>query len=425
MTDWNNKEEVLEAVRNDGYALKQASEKLKGDREVVMAAVEKKGSALKFVGEELREDQEVVLAAVENRGFALEYASEKLRGDREVVMAAVTQNGRALKYACDELKADKEVVMAGGALKYACDELKADKEVVMAAVKESGHAALEFADKSIKADLEALLMTDNKIAQQAKEFFSENNSEHFYDLYKLVQDHIMNNPEYVIKLLQADYEKFTFSFEDFETFPKKIRDNLDVMKVAVHINPRSIEYMSKDYINSELFMIIYNAFKNNYWDEDEISEFTGALTTSSSSEDKDLIKYLSKEISDDSSLRENSTLPFRLQDACSKSLFKDKDILLVLLENFYMAIGQTVYGDGYYFHWTEVISCEHFSEKMQGSGLLKDPDIIDLLKNISVGIEKHFTLMRKENLMLLEQAQWIHDDADKHWIMLFRDLSKG
>jgi hypothetical protein len=62
---------------------------------------------------------------------------------------------------------------------------------------------------------------------------------------------------------------------------------------------------------------------------------------------------------------------------------------------------------------------------MQGSGLLKDPDIIDLLKNISVGIEKHFTLMRKENLMLLEQAQWIHDDADKHWIMLFRDLSKG
>ena len=31
MTDWNNKEEVLEAVRDDGYALEQASEELKND----------------------------------------------------------------------------------------------------------------------------------------------------------------------------------------------------------------------------------------------------------------------------------------------------------------------------------------------------------------------------------------------------------
>ena len=42
MTDWNNKEEVLEAVREDGHALKRASEELKSVREVVMAAVEKK-----------------------------------------------------------------------------------------------------------------------------------------------------------------------------------------------------------------------------------------------------------------------------------------------------------------------------------------------------------------------------------------------
>jgi hypothetical protein len=39
MTDWNNKEEVLEAVKEDGYDLEQASEELRADREVVMEAV--------------------------------------------------------------------------------------------------------------------------------------------------------------------------------------------------------------------------------------------------------------------------------------------------------------------------------------------------------------------------------------------------
>ena len=45
---------------------------------------------------------------------------------------------------------------------------------------------------------------------------------------------------------------------------------------------------------------------------------------------------------------------------------------------------------------------------------------INLIKNISTGIEKHFTLMHKENQMM-----WVEDNADKDWIMLFRSLSKG
>ena len=275
----------------------------------------------------------------------------------------------------------------------------------------------------MKADLEALLMTEKKIAQQAKEFFSENNSDIFNDLDQVVQDHIMNSPEYVIKLLRdSDFSDY-YDYTDFELFPKHIRNNLDVIKVALEIRPLSIEFVSKEYINTEHFKIIFDSWKNDYWDEREIEAVIEVLAETSCSRDKDLIKYLSQEISDDSGFREGSSLPFGLLDACSKSLFKDKEILLSLLKNFYMAIDMgldTYGGDSWYFHWTEVISCEHFSEKMQGSGLLKDPDIIDLLKNISTGIEKHFTLMHKENQMV-----WVSNNEDKHWIMLFRDLSKG
>ena len=37
-------------------------------------------------------DREVVLTAVNNNGYALQYASESLRNDREIVLAAVNNN---------------------------------------------------------------------------------------------------------------------------------------------------------------------------------------------------------------------------------------------------------------------------------------------------------------------------------------------
>jgi hypothetical protein len=48
----------------------------------------------------------VVLEAVKNNGWALGHASEELQGDREVVLAAVKQNGEALQYASEELQAE-------------------------------------------------------------------------------------------------------------------------------------------------------------------------------------------------------------------------------------------------------------------------------------------------------------------------------
>jgi len=36
MTDWNNKEEVLEALREDGFDLEQVSEELRGNRELLI-----------------------------------------------------------------------------------------------------------------------------------------------------------------------------------------------------------------------------------------------------------------------------------------------------------------------------------------------------------------------------------------------------
>ena len=100
-------------------ALEYASANLKGDRDVVIEAVKQDGRALKYASAELRgnieksdldyenkmqKSKEVVLEAVKQNGRALVYASPELKADREIVLEAVKQHGEALKYASPALR---------------------------------------------------------------------------------------------------------------------------------------------------------------------------------------------------------------------------------------------------------------------------------------------------------------------------------
>ena len=60
MTDWNNKKEVLAAVKQGDGTLERASKELKADKEVVLAAVREDGDALEQASEELRGDRELI-----------------------------------------------------------------------------------------------------------------------------------------------------------------------------------------------------------------------------------------------------------------------------------------------------------------------------------------------------------------------------
>ena len=56
------------------------------------------------------EDKEIILQAVRESGKNLEWASETLQDDKEVVMEALKQDGEALEFASTRLKGDKEVL---------------------------------------------------------------------------------------------------------------------------------------------------------------------------------------------------------------------------------------------------------------------------------------------------------------------------
>jgi hypothetical protein len=104
------KKQFLAEVKQDGLQLVFAT-KLQNDKEVVLAAVNQCGWALEHASAELRNDKEVVLAAVNQNGWALRYASQELQNDKEVVLAAVTKHGSALENASEELQNNKEVCL--------------------------------------------------------------------------------------------------------------------------------------------------------------------------------------------------------------------------------------------------------------------------------------------------------------------------
>ena len=86
-----DRDEVLEMVRRDGYALEFAAAELRADRAIVLEAVKQDGSALEFAAAELRADREIVFEAVRHYGSALRFAAEELRADHEIVPEAVEQ----------------------------------------------------------------------------------------------------------------------------------------------------------------------------------------------------------------------------------------------------------------------------------------------------------------------------------------------
>ena len=110
--DTLHKHAVLAAVKNNGWHLHWASDRLKNDKEVVLAAVKQHGWALQLASDRMKNDKEVLLAVMQQHGWALQLASARLQDDKDVVLAAVKQCGGALEYASDRLKKDKEVVLA-------------------------------------------------------------------------------------------------------------------------------------------------------------------------------------------------------------------------------------------------------------------------------------------------------------------------
>lgn len=173
----NDEEVVLTAIQgwdgvsvNYSYAIKEASEELRSNKEFMRKAIElTEGEAFCGATDELKNDKEFVLFAVRHGSpphqcdpdIVLRYASEEMRADKDVVLAAVRKNGWSLYYASEELKADKDVVLVATinnswSLTYASPTLRENKDFIIELVKRAGDYALHYVDEALQNDADVL-----------------------------------------------------------------------------------------------------------------------------------------------------------------------------------------------------------------------------------------------------------------------------
>lgn len=150
--DWSNKEIVIELIKEHPWIIKMegVDPKIYNDKEIMIEAVKQNGNLLELASSELKKDKEVVLEAIKKDGTSLQYAEPELRKDKEIVLEAIKNDGMSLQYADQELRANKEFVMQvfkqrqqqngnkNDEIYYMSDlseKLQLDKEIQMEAIK--------------------------------------------------------------------------------------------------------------------------------------------------------------------------------------------------------------------------------------------------------------------------------------------------
>ena len=76
----------------------------------MLAAVRQNGLALKFASDELKSDREIVMVAVGSCWRALEFAGCKFKFDREIAFTAMLQDSGALQYVDKSLRCDERLL---------------------------------------------------------------------------------------------------------------------------------------------------------------------------------------------------------------------------------------------------------------------------------------------------------------------------
>ena len=107
---YGRQDEINDLEKFKKEIISLSNEKLKVDKEVILAAVKQNGYALEYADKKLKVDKEVVLAAIKQSSYALNDADEKLKADKKFILAAVKQDVSALDYVDDSLKNDPDIL---------------------------------------------------------------------------------------------------------------------------------------------------------------------------------------------------------------------------------------------------------------------------------------------------------------------------
>ena len=285
---------VLRWVQADGLMLKLASPALRDDPEIVEAATNQRPYALRYASRRL------VLMAVEIDGRRLEYASREDRNDVEIVSAAIQQDPAAIQFALkDAIFAlvprengkftNREAVLAlvkqdGLLFQEASDELQTDSAIVREAIRQNW-TVLPHVEPELR-DHPTIVDTTLLTAPRALQFFGRTivleQVRQNADLFEFASQEHRNDPEIarlaiekkrsliqyagreaILNLVEEDpwfIPDVSLEYRDdreimraaivgdgvtFKYASPRLRDDLELAKIAVTYFPKVIQYASR------------------------------------------------------------------------------------------------------------------------------------------------------------------------------------
>jgi len=161
--DWDNKEEVLVAIKQKPISFIYASDRLKDDYEVAVVAVRNDRDLLKYVSDRLKDDDNFIRPFLQFKDTALAHASARIRNSKEFMLHALKDRYTCidLKNLSDTLKDDQELVSLlvfrdGRDLQYASKRLRADATTTLIAIKQT-EEAFRYVSNTLKFDESYLL----------------------------------------------------------------------------------------------------------------------------------------------------------------------------------------------------------------------------------------------------------------------------
>ena len=282
-------------ITEEQYYLEGASNEILENREIVINAVKNDGNNLQYIAKALRCDRQVVFEAVKSKKFAKNYVSpgryskldqDHLRdiftffsNDTELFQHAVKKNGMLLEFASSEIRFNVQVVLSavsesGTAIQYASKSLRSNKKIIIAAVNENSKA-LYFIDREFRHDnevIEAAIYNHQRnfyngyLNRRQNIVFGENELFGIYDssfpiapinlipTYKLVDKNIVFNSQGIV---WTDKQKLTRKISNFFSFLEIVALLPAVLAFIMFLISLPIYWLGYsnilDYINAEIF----------------------------------------------------------------------------------------------------------------------------------------------------------------------------
>eukprot|EP01080_Neovahlkampfia_damariscottae_P002578 gene2578-3540_t len=311
-----NDESIFKMLNEHPEKIKDASLKLKDDKETFEFLLAERGKLIQYASKRLQNDRELALIAIKEDTDSLEFFSEHIKNDKEIMIEAIRLDSSAISFASKKLLEEKDFIL----------------EVIS---KYGGEKYLTMAPKKLLHDenfLKEALTKNPKIFKNLKSTYRENFElcllacQKYGDCIKFASEHLRND-QTIIKAA------ITQNASAVQYISKKLKQSEEIINLVIEMDPNAIIYIPSSRWNNNREIAKKVLAKNGELLEHFEMKNDKEIVTIAVSNKSEAILFASEELKNDKELvmialsRNPNTIRH-----LSKKFKEDKEIFSNLIE---------------------------------------------------------------------------------------------